>query len=62
MTKMIMKIIRDVINTHKPLGLFWAKDTKANLYIAVNNNIGKAYKQKFKSLEECINWLMKEEV
>ena len=44
-----------IIETSKPLGLFWIKE--GEWYTAIDNNTGDAWTECFKTKEECFKYL-----
>lgn len=46
---------REIIDTREPLGLFYCCENGA--WIGIDNSLGDAWTAKFKTKEECIEWL-----
>lgn len=44
-----------IIETRKPLGLFYETDN--GFYVGIDNSNGDAWVEEFKTKEECFNWL-----
>ena len=42
------------------LGLYWTKEN--GVYVGIDNTTGNAWTEEFERLEDCINWLMGEEL
>lgn len=43
---------------YEPLGLYYAYDEKADVYVGCDNSSGDAWVEEFVSESECILWLM----
>ena len=41
-------------------GLYWTKEN--DVYVGIDNTSGNAWTEEFEKLEDCINWLMGEEL
>jgi hypothetical protein len=46
-----------IIDTRKPLGLFYA--LKTGVYIGIDNSSGQAWAQAFPNLRNCTHWLVR---
>ena len=63
--KVSNKKANDIINTRKPLGLFWTKEKE--WFIGIDNSTGEAWVECFKDgnfdkgKKECFKWLSEEE-
>ncbi|MGL4573011.1 MAG: hypothetical protein ACRCVJ_18370 [Clostridium sp.] len=44
-----------IIETRKPLGLFWLKEN--GWYVAIDNSTGDAWTEDFRTERECIDYL-----
>lgn len=49
----------EIINTRKPLGLFWTREKQ--WFVGIDNSTGDAWTECFKSKKECFKWLAREE-
>ncbi|HAT4146262.1 TPA: hypothetical protein I9Z81_001255 [Clostridium perfringens] len=49
----------EIINTRKPLGLFWTRE--GAWFIAIDNLTGDAWSECFKSKKECFDYLNESE-
>ncbi len=55
--KIIPEQAVEIINTRKPLGLFYC--VGINIYTGIDNRDGDAWTEDFKSLSTCKRWLEK---
>lgn len=46
-----------IIDTFKPIGIFYMYDNEANVYVGIDNSSGDCWVEEFESLEECLAWL-----
>lgn len=51
-------VLRDVILTRLPLGLFLTKE--AHRWVAVDNSDGNAWTEEFRSKRKAVRWLRRE--
>jgi hypothetical protein len=55
-TKVELDILRQIIDTHQPLGLFYALTN--GTYTGVDNRNGYAWTEAFSDLRHCKRWLL----
>ena len=53
--KVSRKAIRKIIETRRPIGLFYAKDHC--FFVGVDNRTGDAWTRDFRRKKECLKWL-----
>ncbi|HAT4069829.1 MAG: hypothetical protein E6363_01015 [Enterobacter sp.] len=58
-TKVSTTTANEIINTRKPLGLFWTREKQ--WFVGIDNSTGDAWTECFKSKKECFKWLAREE-
>lgn len=46
-----------IIDTFKPIGIFYMYDNEANVYVGIDNSSGECWVEEFYSLEDCLEWL-----
>lgn len=51
---------RQIIKTRKPIGLFYTKEK--DIFVGIDNSSEDAWTEEFLHLEDCLQWLQRNEV
>ncbi|MCL2194357.1 MAG: hypothetical protein FWB76_00180 [Oscillospiraceae bacterium] len=55
-TKVTLDTLRQIIDTRKPLGRFYAREG-FRLWVGVDNDYGEAWTEAFRTRRQCLRWL-----